>query len=87
MVAIRVGIDACSTLPAVRAELERSTAQASTRGAPPVGMLWSLVRARLALGEDVPREERIAVRDGYYARTYEDVEPHRAAFDAMLRLT
>lgn len=87
MAAIRVGIDACSTLPAVRAELERSIAQASTRGEPPVGMLWSLVRARLALGEDVPREERIAVRDGYYARTHEDVEPHRAAFDAMLGLT
>lgn len=86
MAAVRVGIDACSTLQAVRAELERSIAQASTRGEPPVGMLWSLLRARLALGEDVPREERIAVRDGYYARSYEDVEPHRAAFDAMLGL-
>lgn len=87
MASIRAGIDACSTLPAARAELERSIAQASTRGEPPVGMLWSLLRARLALGEKVPREERIAVRDGYYARTYEDVEPHRAVFDAMLGLT
>ena len=86
MAAIRVGIDACSTLPQARAELERVIAWASTRGEPPVGMLWSLLRARLALGEDVPREERIAVRDGYYARSYEDVEPHRAAFDVMLGL-
>lgn len=49
-------------------------------------MQWSLLRARLALGEDVPREERIAVRDRYYARRHDDVEPHRAAFDVMLGL-